>query len=80
MFEKLIFRFFGQTFKVNNLATFFQENWGERWPSYWPWSFHMFLLKLCFFGQKIILLAKRRIFLKENKNNNTMNKGGQVID
>ena len=93
-FEMLIFSFFGQNCRVNNLATvgsitwphFLQNKW-KMWPSYWPYSFHVFfLLKLVLF-KNLILPAERRIFLKNKKQQKTIKKvaklltyGGQVID
>ena len=74
-FEMLIFSFFGQKSRVNNLAMVGSITWPsfwpkfcpERWPSYWPYFFTLFLLKLVFFSKKLILPAERRRFLKNKK-------------
>ena len=44
------------------------------WPSYWPWSFQMFFLKIVFYSP----CRKKTIFWKTKTK--TWNKGGQVID
>ena len=78
-FEMLIFSFFGQSCRVNNLATvgsitwphFLQKNW-KMWPSYW----------LVLFSKISFSLQKEDDFWKEKTNKTTKNnqKGGQVID
>ena len=75
-FEMLIFSFFGQKSRVNNLAMVGSITWPsfwpkfcpERWPSYWPYSFHAFLLKLVFFQKIHSPCRKKRIFEKTKKN------------
>ena len=88
----LIFSFFGQKSRVNNLAMVGSITWPsfwpkfcpERWPSYWPYSFHAFFVKTCFFFFKnLILPAERRRFLKNQKTQQKKIKkktDGQVID
>ena len=92
----LIFSFFGQTSRVNNLATVGSITWPpfwpkfcpERWPSYWPYFFfHTCFVKTCFFskihspGQK-----EENFWNTEKKKNNKkevaklLTYGGQVID
>ena len=46
------------------------------WPSYWPWSFHMFVVKMLLF-ENLILPAERRFLFEKQKQ---WNKGGQAID
>ena len=88
-FEMLIFSFFGQKSRVNNLAMVGSITWPsfwpkfcpERWPSYWPYSFHTFFVKTCFFFKNLILPAERRRCLKNKKHNKkNKKKDGQVID
>ena len=90
----LIFSFFGQICRVNNLATvrsitwphFLQKNW-KMWPSYWPYSFHMvFWYNLLFFQKSHSPCRKKRIFEKQKTTKKTIKKvaklltyGGQVI-
>ena len=74
----LRFRFlvFWSNCKVNNLATvrsitwphFLQKNW-KMWPSYWPYSFTCFLLKLVLFSNISFSLHKEVWKTKNNKNN-----------
>ena len=88
----LIFSFFGQDCKVDNLATvrsiiwphFLQKNW-KMWPSYWPYSFHVFFVTTCFSSKISFSLQKEEdVWEKNNKNNKRLAKlltyGGQVID
>ena len=93
-FEMLIFSFFGQKSRVNNLAMVGSITWPyfwpkicpERWPGYWPYFFHTFFLT---FFKNLIFPAERRGFLKKTKNTTKNNKkqmarlltyDGQVID
>ena len=80
-FEMLIFSFFGQKSRVNNLAMVGSITWPsfwptfcpERWPSYWPYCFHTFFVKTCFFFSKISFsLQKEEYFwkTKEKQKNN----------
>ena len=70
----LIFSFFGQKSRVNDLAmvesitwpSFWPKSCPERWPSYWPYFFHTFFCYLFFF-KNLILPAERRRFLKSKK-------------
>ena len=74
-FVKLIFRFFGQTFNDNNLATSRSITWPHFSRIFWGKDgqvidlevFTCFLLKLCFFFLKNIILPTERLFLKKNK-------------
>ena len=74
-FEMLIFSFFGQKSRVNNLAMvgsitwpyFWPKTCPERWPGYWPYFFHTFFVKALFFFKNLILPAERRGFLKNKK-------------
>ena len=88
-FEMLIFSFFGQKSRVNNLAMVESITWPsfwpkfcpERWPSYWLYFFHTFLLKLVFFSKISFSLQKEEDFWKTNKHNKKQKKtDGQVID
>ena len=87
-FEMLIFSFFGQKSRVNNLATVGSITWphvcknfGKMWPVIDPTVFTCFFVQTCFFSKNLILPAERRIFLKKQKNKTkTIKKGGQVID
>ena len=80
--------------RVNNLATvgsitwphFLQTFW-KIWPSYWPYSFHGFFVKTCFFQKSHSPCRKKTIFEKQKrktKDNKKVAKlltyGGQVID
>ena len=91
-FEMLIFSFFGQKSRVNNLATVGSITWPhlwpnfcpERWPSYWPYFFHPFFVKTCFFSKISFSLQKEEDFWTTKKTKKKVDKlltyGGQVID
>ena len=80
-FEMLIFSFFGQKSRVNNLAMVGSITWPyfgpkfctEIWPGYWPYFFHTFFVKFVFF-KNLILPAERRGFLKNKKKQQKNNK------
>ena len=81
-FEKLIFRFFDQNLKVNNLATFFPKILGRKVAKLLSLKFSHVFVRV-FFLKTIILPAERRIFLKKNneiKVAKLLTYGGQVID
>ena len=86
-FEMLIFSFFGQKSRVNNLATVGLITWphfcktiGKMWPSYWPYSFHVFFVKTCFCSKISFSLQKEEYFWKTKKTPKNYKKGGQFID
>ena len=76
-FEMLIFSFFGQKSRVNNLARVGSITWPyfgpkfctERWPGYWPYFVHTFLLNFCFFffQKSHSPCRKKRIFEKQKR-------------
>ena len=76
-FEMLIFSFFGQKSRVNNLAMVGSITWPyfwpkfcpERWPSYWPYFFHTFFVKtfFCFLSKISFSLQKEEDFWKPKK-------------
>ena len=73
-FEMLIFSFFGQKSRVNNLATVGSITWPHFFAKFWKnvaklltlQFSHVFLLKLVFF-KNLILPAERRRFLNKKK-------------
>ena len=79
-FEMLIFSFFGQKSRVNNLAMVGSITWPyfgpkfctEIWPGYWPYFFHTFFVKFVFFSKISFSLQKEEDFWK-TKNNNKNN-------
>ena len=74
-FEMLIFSFFGQKSRVNNLAMvesiiwpFFGQNFAQKDGQVINSTFFtFFFFKLVFFFKNLILPAERRIFLKKKK-------------
>ena len=86
-FELLIFSFFGQKSRVNNLGMVESITWPffgpkfcpERWPSYYPTFFHTFFL-LVFFQKSHSPCRKKNIFEKQKNNKKNQKTDGQVID
>ena len=81
-FEMLIFSFFGQKSRVNNLATFLAKILPRKVAKLLTLFFSHFFVKTCFSQKSHYPCRKKKIFWKTKKNKTTKNnkKGGQDID
>ena len=86
-FEMLIFSFFGQKSRVNNLAMVGSITWPyfwpkictERWPGYWPYFFHTFFVKTFFFQKYHSPCRKKRIFEKKKTTKNNKKQMARLL-
>ena len=95
-YKKVLFRilknlfvaFWGQKWKVNNLATyksitwphFCQHFWVDMWPRYWLISYIFCVFQALFFSQNNHSPCRKKNICEKKLKQRQWDKGGQVID